>query len=124
MRASDREFQRGQFPVFVPTIICGNLRIVPVVYDFVVADSPYLLQRLADVCLYRRGPLLPPAPLASGGTSRSCHTIQSLSMPLCDLMRPCRCPYPVSYTHLRAHETPEHLVCRLLLEKKKKKKKK
>src|SRR5678816_2743907 len=31
-------------------------------------------------------------------------------------------PYrSVSYTHLRAHETPEHLVCRLLLEKKKKK---
>ena len=29
---------------------------------------------------------------------------------------------PVSYTHLRAHETPEHLVCRLLLEKKKEKK--
>src|SRR5678815_1463046 len=29
-------------------------------------------------------------------------------------------PEPVSYTHLRAHETPEHLVCRLLLEKKKK----
>ena len=29
----------------------------------------------------------------------------------------------VSYTHLRAHETPEHLVCRLLLEKKKKQKK-
>eukprot|EP00658_Telonema_sp_P-2_P010975 TRINITY_DN14178_c0_g1_i4.p2 TRINITY_DN14178_c0_g1~~TRINITY_DN14178_c0_g1_i4.p2 ORF type:complete len:185 (-),score=59.26 TRINITY_DN14178_c0_g1_i4:111-665(-) len=29
-------------------------------------------------------------------------------------------PWPVSYTHLRAHETPEHLVCRLLLEKKKK----
>ena len=28
----------------------------------------------------------------------------------------------VSYTHLRAHETPEHLVCRLLLEKKKQKK--
>src|SRR5678815_2053790 len=24
--------------------------------------------------------------------------------------------HPVSYTHLRAHETPEHLVCRLLLE--------
>ena len=30
--------------------------------------------------------------------------------------------YAVSYTHLRAHETPEHLVCRLLLEKKKQKK--
>src|SRR5678815_4342576 len=27
------------------------------------------------------------------------------------------CTEPVSYTHLRAHETPEHLVCRLLLEK-------
>src|SRR5678815_5336591 len=26
--------------------------------------------------------------------------------------------FAVSYTHLRAHETPEHLVCRLLLEKK------
>src|SRR5678816_2312069 len=25
-------------------------------------------------------------------------------------------PMTVSYTHLRAHETPEHLVCRLLLE--------
>src|SRR5678816_4791494 len=36
----------------------------------------------------------------------------------------CRCLQddgvaPVSYTRLRAHETPEHLVCRLLLEKKK-----
>src|SRR5665648_1133784 len=28
---------------------------------------------------------------------------------------------PVSYTHLRAHETRHDLVCRLLLEKKKKK---
>ena len=34
-----------------------------------------------------------------------------------DNRRAIRC-YPVSYTHLRAHETPEHLVCRLLLEKK------
>ena len=31
---------------------------------------------------------------------------------------------PVSYTHLRAHETGRNLVCRLLLEKKKKKQKK
>jgi len=31
--------------------------------------------------------------------------------------------HPVSYTHLRAHETGRNLVCRLLLEKKKKKKK-
>src|SRR5678809_1637984 len=29
-------------------------------------------------------------------------------------------PDPVSYTHLRAHETGRNLVCRLLLEKKKK----
>ena len=27
---------------------------------------------------------------------------------------------PVSYTHLRAHETDSYLVCRLLLEKKRK----
>src|SRR5678815_5163180 len=32
-------------------------------------------------------------------------------------MMPCESSAPVSYTHLRAHETPEHLVCRLLLEK-------
>ena len=32
--------------------------------------------------------------------------------------------YPVSYTHLRAHETGRNLVCRLLLEKKKTKIKK
>eukprot|EP00831_Metopus_contortus_P026066 TRINITY_DN22271_c0_g1_i4.p1 TRINITY_DN22271_c0_g1~~TRINITY_DN22271_c0_g1_i4.p1 ORF type:complete len:126 (+),score=10.00 TRINITY_DN22271_c0_g1_i4:296-673(+) len=31
------------------------------------------------------------------------------------------CVDTVSYTHLRAHETSLHLVCRLLLEKKKKK---
>src|SRR5450756_2863108 len=30
-----------------------------------------------------------------------------------------RDPGPVSYTHLRAHETRHDLVCRLLLEKKK-----
>src|SRR5665647_3800244 len=32
-----------------------------------------------------------------------------------------RGPRPVSYTHLRAHETDSYLVCRLLLEKKKNK---
>src|SRR5450759_3267156 len=32
-----------------------------------------------------------------------------------------RAHIPVSYTHLRAHETRHDLVCRLLLEKKKKK---
>src|SRR5680860_1742790 len=34
----------------------------------------------------------------------------------------CDCFGPVSYTHLRAHETDSYLVCRLLLEKKKKNK--
>src|SRR5678816_3440749 len=34
------------------------------------------------------------------------------------LPRRSQSPPSVSYTHLRAHETPEHLVCRLLLEKK------
>ena len=29
----------------------------------------------------------------------------------------CNMKVPVSYTHLRAHETSLHLVCRLLLEK-------
>src|SRR5678816_525493 len=33
-----------------------------------------------------------------------------------DLHKPVVEYVPVSYTHLRAHETPEHLVCRLLLE--------
>src|SRR5665647_3895774 len=33
---------------------------------------------------------------------------------------PRKTTYPVSYTHLRAHETDSYLVCRLLLEKKKK----
>ena len=35
--------------------------------------------------------------------------------------QPVRRLWPVSYTHLRAHETVLDLVCRLLLEKKKKK---
>eukprot|EP00658_Telonema_sp_P-2_P053192 TRINITY_DN41646_c0_g1_i1.p1 TRINITY_DN41646_c0_g1~~TRINITY_DN41646_c0_g1_i1.p1 ORF type:complete len:150 (-),score=59.63 TRINITY_DN41646_c0_g1_i1:61-510(-) len=38
---------------------------------------------------------------------------------LLDVERPLVQQQSVSYTHLRAHETPEHLVCRLLLEKKK-----
>src|SRR5665648_1026093 len=42
----------------------------------------------------------------------------------CDLLAVAQHAAPVSYTHLRAHETRHDLVCRLLLEKKKKKKKK
>src|SRR5678816_2042355 len=40
-----------------------------------------------------------------GAANRQCHQHQTDAV------------LPVSYTHLRAHETPEHLVCRLLLEK-------
>eukprot|EP00658_Telonema_sp_P-2_P037969 TRINITY_DN27296_c0_g1_i1.p1 TRINITY_DN27296_c0_g1~~TRINITY_DN27296_c0_g1_i1.p1 ORF type:complete len:158 (-),score=20.21 TRINITY_DN27296_c0_g1_i1:3-476(-) len=48
-----------------------------------------------------------PSVLHCGGLSANTHHHRSL-------------PHKaVSYTHLRAHETPEHLVCRLLLEKKK-----
>eukprot|EP00658_Telonema_sp_P-2_P022234 TRINITY_DN18884_c0_g1_i6.p1 TRINITY_DN18884_c0_g1~~TRINITY_DN18884_c0_g1_i6.p1 ORF type:complete len:225 (-),score=29.81 TRINITY_DN18884_c0_g1_i6:18-692(-) len=65
----------------------------------------------------------------------SCGNSNYASRTVCN-MRKCQAPRPampvaaaqvggpVSYTHLRAHETPEHLVCRLLLEKKKKKREK
>ena len=36
-----------------------------------------------------------------------------------DYAPPFQMGHPVSYTHLRAHETGRNLVCRLLLEKKK-----
>ena len=44
-----------------------------------------------------------------------------MTLPLPDLERAERCHgiAPVSYTHLRAHETVLDIVCRLLLEKKK-----
>src|SRR5680860_1870187 len=44
-------------------------------------------------------------------------TLMSRQLPKNRRTRP---PRPVSYTHLRAHETDSYLVCRLLLEKKKK----
>ena len=45
-------------------------------------------------------------------------TIRAISQFEADVTRPI---IPVSYTHLRAHETVLDLVCRLLLEKKKNK---
>ena len=47
--------------------------------------------------------------IAMGLVDEALEVVQRESMPLS------------LYTHLRAHETPEHLVCRLLLEKKKSK---
>ena len=43
------------------------------------------------------------------------YTSDGYMLPCCWLDQ----PEPVSYTHLRAHETGRNLVCRLLLEKKK-----
>src|SRR5678815_758372 len=46
---------------------------------------------------------------AAGASLEHAHS-QLIALPIIPI-------YAVSYTHLRAHETPEHLVCRLLLEK-------
>eukprot|EP00831_Metopus_contortus_P029484 TRINITY_DN24255_c0_g1_i1.p2 TRINITY_DN24255_c0_g1~~TRINITY_DN24255_c0_g1_i1.p2 ORF type:complete len:100 (+),score=26.60 TRINITY_DN24255_c0_g1_i1:53-352(+) len=66
----------------------------------------------------------------------SVRCVQETDLELLQLLGPLKSPYQashlalleasensirtVSYTHLRAHETSLHLVCRLLLEKKKK----
>src|SRR5678815_4340087 len=42
-------------------------------------------------------------------------TLRFSTATTCGFLGRWRCLPPVSYTHLRAHETPEHLVCRLLL---------
>eukprot|EP00658_Telonema_sp_P-2_P067632 TRINITY_DN5655_c0_g1_i6.p1 TRINITY_DN5655_c0_g1~~TRINITY_DN5655_c0_g1_i6.p1 ORF type:complete len:106 (-),score=3.78 TRINITY_DN5655_c0_g1_i6:65-382(-) len=74
--------------------------------------------------------------LRLGSVTLWCITIQYATLPYAStlgwgptlksykarILRSFPCIRTVSYTHLRAHETPEHLVCRLLLEKKKKKK--
>src|SRR5674536_162645 len=52
----------------------------------------------------------------SMGRTRDKHDSHQNKRERCSNRR--RWTIPVSYTHLRAHETPEHLVCRLLLEKK------
>src|SRR5450756_2780485 len=57
------------------------------------------------------------------GTSKSEDTsVQIVTVHLKKTVVSGRILSPVSYTHLRAHETRHDLVCRLLLEKKKKKK--
>src|SRR5678815_3655713 len=80
-------------------------------------------QDLVDVdmpCLRRSG-----ARVASGFTDRGTEVkIPRLTLTRGRPRNHCRHPIltiawcrstSVSYTHLRAHETPEHLVCRLLL---------
>src|SRR5678816_4705682 len=76
---------------------------------------------------YLIGVILRPHSASSHRPLRSCNRLDLLVPRSRTAMAQARSfasigPSPVSYTHLRAHETPEHLVCRLLLEKKKKKK--
>ena len=62
----------------------------------------------------------------SWGCPRAAHIAIQIKMSTAFLDQPWKdgAQEPVSYTHLRAHETVLDLVCRLLLEKKKKQKNK
>src|SRR5664280_217282 len=83
------------------------------------------------IVLWHAGQLLEPVlpwppsgPVSHGATERGGDELMPTdTRPLCDVDVFDRSFYPVSYTHLRAHETVLDLVCRLLLEKKKKNKK-
>src|SRR5678815_583267 len=68
--------------------LCQEGGIVPIVEPEVLLDGSHTIERCQEV------------------------TEQTLKITFTALF------LPVSYTHLRAHETPEHLVCCLLLEKK------
>src|SRR5674536_6497 len=63
-------------------------------------------------------PTIGDATLASS-VDRTVPSLLSIAHPAASVRAKKSSPTTVSYTHLRAHETPEHLVCRLLLEKKK-----
>src|SRR5678815_2990361 len=72
------------------------------------------------------GGVAPSAPVqvcsADKSSTRKLSSLPRRTRPTSDLAYNSTIIGAVSYTHLRAHETPEHLVCRLLLEKKKKRK--
>ena len=71
-----------------------------ILYFIVSSVALFLIER--SISAYQRGPEV--------------FDIDSYSFVMAVLFMPL---FPVSYTHLRAHETREDLVCRLLLEKKK-----
>src|SRR5450756_2952692 len=58
-----------------------------------------------------------PSPVLSSPVSTNTH-VRRLPMARCTSVAATELSTPVSYTHLRAHETRHDLVCRLLLEKK------
>eukprot|EP00658_Telonema_sp_P-2_P022843 TRINITY_DN19143_c0_g1_i1.p1 TRINITY_DN19143_c0_g1~~TRINITY_DN19143_c0_g1_i1.p1 ORF type:complete len:115 (+),score=12.56 TRINITY_DN19143_c0_g1_i1:146-490(+) len=76
--------------ILVPDIASNTIAILLLMIQTIVSESP-TERDVAKPSIYGCSPRFPPPPALVA----------------------------VSYTHLRAHETPEHLVCRLLLEKKK-----
>ncbi len=75
-------------------------------------EEPTPIQRLAIPEMLTGQDILGQAATGTGKTA-------AFALPILNGIEPNAPAIPVSYTHLRAHETPEHLVCRLLLEKKK-----
>src|SRR5678810_1412401 len=102
--------------------------------DIEVPNHPVDMDSWGRSACYPRGTFYPLSDTAStcrcritSPDFRPCSTCQSHSQaPLCTCTRHLIANQvegtfgPVSYTHLRAHETGRNLVCRLLLEKKKK----
>src|SRR5678815_1153430 len=69
-------------------------------------DPEYLARRnsIAEIALtYRKGEPIPPAPYTS--------LENEVWSTIWTALEPAHKKYAVSYTHLRAYETPEHLVC-------------
>ena len=65
------------------------------------------------------GTLLAPDLIQTGSCWQLCADVNGYSRSDGESLTTQACRGPVSYTHLRAHETGAYLVCRLLLEKKK-----
>src|SRR5678815_1909916 len=102
-----------------PTAL-ASLTLVPTVSAPVVAIPISLTWEFGNavsICIL--SPLVamrvPPDPAtvhARAGTS--CQLNGPSAVATATIPIPSSTTLPVSYTHLRAHETPEHLVCRLL----------